>query len=91
MGGDFCGLIQEVVFPVGVASQEVTVHLLDDSIAEGPEYFYLQLLEGVGLTKAILQRNIRSKITITDTEDCKCFSHTPYTNSTHPCHAHAVF
>ena len=69
--GDFCHLRQEVVFPVGVVMQEVTIRLLDDDIAEGEEIFFVQLLEEEGLTNAILHGNVRSKVTITDMEDCK--------------------
>lgn len=73
---DFCHIRQEVVFPVGVVLQQVTVQLLDDEVAEGEESFFVQLLEEEGLTNAVLHGNIRSKVTITDVEDCKlrCFS-----------------
>lgn len=70
-GRDFCQLRQEVVFPVGVVSQHVTVQLLDDEVAEGEESFLVQLLEGEGLSKAILHGNLRTRVTITDTEDCE--------------------
>lgn len=71
VAGDFCHLRQEVVFPVGVGMRKVTVQLLDDAVAEGEESFFVQLLEEEGLTNAILHDNIRSKVTITDVEDCE--------------------
>ncbi len=56
---------------MGVVTQEVTIQLIDDQIAEGEEAFYVQLVEGEGLTNAIVYGNVRSKVTIADTEDCK--------------------
>ncbi len=70
-GGDFCQLTQEVVFPVGVARKTLTIQLLDDDVPEGEETFHVQLLEGEGLVNAILHGNVRSKVTISDTEDCE--------------------
>ncbi len=69
--GDFCWLPQEVVFPVGVATQTLTIQILDDGVAEGEETFHVQLVEGEGLVNAILHGTVRSSITITDMEDCK--------------------
>lgn len=56
---------------MGVVSQDISILLLDDHVAEGVESFYVQLLEGEGLTNAILHGNVKSKVIITDTEDCK--------------------
>lgn len=72
--GDYCHVTHEVVFPVGVVTQEVTIQLIDDQIAEGEEAFYVQLVEGEGLTNAILHGNIRSKVIIEDTEDCELYA-----------------
>ena len=69
--GDYCDLTREVVFPVGVVTQEVTVHLIDNEVAEGEEAFYVQLVEGEGLTNAILHGNVRSRVIIEDREDCE--------------------
>ena len=69
--GDYCQLVQEVVFPVGVASRTLSIELVDDEVPEGKETFYVQLLEGEGLRNAILSGNVRSKVTITDIEDCE--------------------
>ena len=60
-----------MVFDVGVVSQVVSILLLDDQMAEGVESFNVQLLEGEGLTNAIVYGNVMSKIIITDVEDCK--------------------
>lgn len=69
--GDYCHLTQEVVFQVGVVTQEVTIQLIDDQVAEGQETFYVQLVEGEGLTNAILHGNVMSMVNIEDTEDCE--------------------
>lgn len=69
--GDFCSLSQEVIFPRGVVTREVTVQLIDDQIAEGEESFHVQLVEGEGLVNAILHRNASATFTIIDSEDCK--------------------
>lgn len=69
--GDFCQLTQVVVFPIGVVIRQVSVQLLDDQAAEGEESFYVELVVGKELTNAILHGNLRSMVTITDTEDCK--------------------
>lgn len=66
-------MMQLVVFEVGVVSQDVNISILDDHMAEGEESFYVQLLEGEGLTNAILHGNIKSRVIITDTEDCKLY------------------
>lgn len=71
LSGDFCKLTQDVVFPVGVVSQEVRIQLLDDQIAEGYETFSVQLLRDNNLLNAILRDRSEVEVTITDTEDCK--------------------
>ena len=56
---------------MGVVSQDVRIRLLDDQEGEGMESFHVKLVEGEGLSNAILHGNVISTITITDIEDCK--------------------
>lgn len=69
--GDYCHFSQEVVFPVGVARQSISIQIVDDDVPEGEETFFVQLLQEEGLHNAILTGHIRSKVTITDIEDRK--------------------
>ena len=66
---DYCHFSQEVVFPVGVASQSISIQIVDDDVPEGEETFYVQLLQEEGLHNAILNGHKRSRVTITDIED----------------------
>ena len=62
-----------MVFAVGVVLQEVSVRIVNDVLPEEEEFFYVQLVEGE-VTSALLHGNVRSKVIITNREDCELLS-----------------
>lgn len=44
-GVDFAESSGRLLFAPGQTSQQITLHILDDSLAEGPEMFFLNITE----------------------------------------------
>lgn len=56
----------QVTFNIGEVQKTVIIHVLDDSVAEGPETFFLQVYEIIGTSALLFVKSCHSYMTLSN-------------------------